>query len=188
MNTVIAMCVAFLVCGATSSAKIPPACSTTYQRDQIEKLPQSEKQPILDWLDAAKVVADREVDDLASGRTAAAFDEIAETAKLLEEGFDREALRREIRQQCGTITGYEYRGPQVQFIHKGPNDSAKDLGRAQARLFYALRTTKPASDPIFLAVDIIKRGGRHRVMYVWIQSTIPSPKVAVLQRGAAKNQ
>lgn len=176
MNTIIAICVALFACGATSSAQIPPLYVTTYQRGEIEKLPRSEKQPILDWLDAAKVVADREVGDLASGRSEMAFDEIAETAKLLEGGFDREALRREIRQQCGTITGYEYRGAQVQFIHNGPNDFTKDLDRAQSRVFYALRTTKAASDPIFLGVDIIKRGGRHRVMYVWIQSSIPSPK------------
>jgi hypothetical protein len=180
MNTVVAMCVGFLAGGAISIAQIPPAYSTTYQRGEIEKLPQSEKQPILDWLDAAKVAADREIYELASGRSEAAFDEIAETAKLLESGFDREALRREIGQQCGTITGYEYRGAQVQFNHKGPNDSAKDLGRAQSRIYYELRTSKTTSEPIFLAVDIIERGGRHRVMYVWIQSNIPSPKVEAL--------
>lgn len=65
-----------------------------------------------------------------------------------------------------TINGYEYRGAQVQFIHKGPNDSAKDLGRAQSRVYYLLRTTKPASEPIYLAVDLLELGGRHRVMYV----------------------
>jgi len=169
---VAALCMGVLA-GGTFGAQLP-AYATTYQRAQVEAFPESEKRPILEWLDASRAVADRAVDDLASGRIDACFDEIAETAAVLNTGFDRRELRRDIRRACGSIVGSEYLGEQVSFNHGSRNDSSRDLAHAQSRVFYVLRTTKQTSEPVYLAVDVIEREGRHRVVYVWIQTAIPS--------------
>jgi len=164
-----------VLCRPSVAGQLPHVYEATYSRSQIEALSPAERAPLLEWLDAARACADRELERLASRHVADAFDEMATTARIERAGFDRRDLEREIGRRCGTIRGYRYSAQRLLERRDGPIDARHDLTRARSMVYYAVQSSKHPYQDVYLAVETIALGGRQCVRYLWFQDGRPEP-------------
>jgi len=170
MRYVVVIVIALVLCVPSSEAQGPLLHTFTYSRAQIEMLPFERGQPILDWLDGARVAADRVMSDFASDRSSEAYAEMTETNRLLGAGFDRASFEQSIAKSCGRIVGGSFQGQEL--YGTGEWDDL-DLTQLQSKTYYVLETTRRTKGKRYLEVDTIERNGSHRAVAVWVKYGIP---------------
>jgi hypothetical protein len=178
---------AFAVSIGSCGAQLPLAKKATYQRTAIEAFPEDERRPLLEWLDAARVVADRSAQQFASGHSQDVFNAMEATARALGEGADVKNLAREMRRVCGTVTGYEYRAQVLEEPRRTPDGHVHDVAHATSTVYYALQTTRRSAGLVVLAIQTRQVAGEHRVLFAsfnrygsqvpdWLQVTRPGAR------------
>jgi len=163
-NTLRIGIVALAFCVSSASAQLQVTKSAGFLRTAIETYPEDERRPILDYLDAARGVADRAAGQLASGHGEDVFREVEATAKATGQQIDTREAAGLIEGLYGAVISYEYRAQAIEAF--GAKPEVHDLAHATSAVFYAVRTTKRPDGDLFLAIKTVRIGGVHNVFFI----------------------
>jgi len=154
-----------LVC-AVSIGQAAKTKETVFLRTTIETYPEAERRPILDYLDGAKIVADRVVTSFATNNDESLDSEFGRLAKARgQKIFVREYVNM-VRQIYGPVTSYEFRGHALEASPENPD--VHDLACARSTAYYAIRTAKRPDGELFLIVRTIRIGNFHAAAHLGV--------------------
>ena len=156
--------VAVVCCAVTVFAQLQVEKSAGFLRTTIETYPPAERRPILDYLNAARKVADRAAGQLAAGQGEELFREIEETARATGQQIDPHGALAQIESLYGSVRSFEYRAQAVEAY--GDRPDVHDLAHVTSAVFYAVRTTKRPDGGLFLAIKTVRIAGGHKVFIV----------------------
>jgi hypothetical protein len=149
-----------------SEGQVKPAKDTVFQRATIEAYPEEERRPILDYLDSAKIVADRVALNFAAERDTELDGDFSRLARDRGQKIFVREYANMVRNVYGSVASYEFRG---QVLEASPeNPDVKDLQRARSAVYYAIRTAKRPEGELFLIVRTIRIGNSHAASFLGI--------------------
>ncbi len=134
-----------------------------FLRTTIETYPESERRPILDYLDAARQVADQAVADFSSGKIDPIVSQVDSVSDIRSEKQSRRDLE-EMGKAYGTLGSSEFRNQAIEV--SGMHPDVHDLARATSVTFYSVKTAKRSDGELFLAVRTIRMDNQQKVMNV----------------------
>jgi len=150
-----------------SAGQVTTTRSAVFPRTTIETYPENERRPILDYLDGARIAANRVAELFATGRDLELDDEFAAMAKRGQKVFVREYVNR-IRQTYGSVKSYEFRCQVLEAPAENPE--APDLQRARSAVYYSFSTPKRPNGDLFLTVKTMLIGNLHAASYLSIDN------------------
>jgi hypothetical protein len=151
-----------------SAGQVTTTRSAAVLRTTIETYPETERRPILSYLDGARTVADRVVEHFATGRDVELDGEFAPLAKSRgQKIFIRDYASR-MRQTYGAVRSYEFRCQMLEAPAEKPDVS--DAQRARSVVYYSIRTPKRPNGDLFLTVRTILIGNAHAASYLDINN------------------
>lgn len=151
-----------LVAPAPLSAQVQITETAGFLRTTIETYPERERQPILDYLDGARSVADEAALELSTNHQDLVYDGIAATARQLGQMIDAKSFAAQMAATFGDVTSFEFRSQALEA--RGAEPDVHDLARATSAVFYAVRTTKRPDGGLFLVIRTVRIGTAHRLV------------------------
>src|SRR5262245_41129127 len=123
-----------------SAAQVTTTKSVAILRTTIETYPEAERQPILDYLDSARIVADRVVGKFANERDLELDGEFTRLAKTRGQRIDVLNYANLVRRTYGSVTVYQFRCQMLEAPAEKPGVS--DPQRARSVVHYSISTAK----------------------------------------------
>ena len=135
-----------------------------YIRTTIKTYPLSERQPLLEYLDSQRPMADKGMQLFADGKPDDLYELISADAKKQMTLKQFRGLFSAFDQVAGKITSYEYRSQAILF----PVDDTpmSELRKAKSQVWYSIKTTKLNGNGIFIAVKTAREDGKLVVSFV----------------------
>jgi hypothetical protein len=141
-----------------SAGQVTTTKSVAILRTTIETYPEAERRPILDYLDGAKIVADRVIGKFANERDVELSGEFSRLAKARVLDY---ASR--VRRTYGSVTLYQFKCQVLEAPAEKPGVS--DEQRARSVAYYSISTNKVPSGDLILTVKTIRIGNLHAASY-----------------------
>jgi hypothetical protein len=149
-----------------SAGQDKPAKDTVFLRKTIETYPEDKRRPIIDYLDGARIVADKVVLNFATQRDVELDGDFSRLARDRgQKIFVREYVNM-VRNVYGSVTSYEFRGQVLEASAENPD--VNDLQRAKSAVYYAIRTAKRPEGELFLIIRTIRIGNAHAAAYLGV--------------------
>src|SRR5215470_1610981 len=142
--------------------------SAVFLRKTIETYPEAERQPILNYLDGARIVADRVVRNFAAERDEELVGEFAQLAKARSQNIDVRDYASRVRRTYGSVRSYSFRCQVLEAPAEKPN--VNDAQRARSIVYYSITTAKRPSGDLFLTVKTMLIGNLHAATYLSIDN------------------
>ncbi|HEX5081197.1 MAG TPA: hypothetical protein VFY40_04065 [Blastocatellia bacterium] len=150
-----------------SAGQDKPAKDNVLLRKTIETYPEDKRRPILDYLDGARIVADKVALNFATQRDVELDGDFSRLARDRgQKIFVREYVNM-VRDVYGPVTSYEFRGQALEASAENPD--VNDLQRARSAMYYAIRTAKRPEGELFLIIRTIRIGNAHAAAYLGIK-------------------
>lgn len=151
-------------------------------RSTILQYPEDERRPIIEYLDAARWVADDAMYWFVRGRDERLLGQkaLARTDQTIPDFSPGFAFMRE---KYGKMTSYVHLGQALESLGEPPD--VHDLNRATSMVYYHVRTEKRQDMGLFVVVRTARRGGKHyfySLQFLDFAETVP----AWLQVGGEK--
>lgn len=159
------MLLTVLVAGL-SAGQDKPAKETVFLRTTIETYPETERRPIIDYLDGARIVADKVALNFAAERDVELDGDFSRLARDRGQKIFVREYANMVRKVYGSVTSYEFRGQVLESSAENPD--VKDLQRARSVVYYAIRTAKRPDGELFLIVRTVRIGNLHAASYLGI--------------------
>ena len=155
--------VAGLAAGQVTTTK-----SAAFLRTAIETYPEAERRPIIDYLDGARIVADRVVRNFAAELDVELDGEFALLAKARGQKIDVRDYANLVRRTYGSVTTYSFRCQVLEATAEKPD--VNDARRARSIVYYSIRTAKRPAGDLFLTVKTMRIGNLHAASYLSIDN------------------
>jgi hypothetical protein len=139
---------------------------TVFPRAAIEEYPEAERRPILEYLDGAKIVADKVVANFATNSDEELNADFSRLAKARGQKIFILDYVNMVRQVYGVVTSYEFRGQALEASAENPD--VHDLQRARSAVYYAIRTAKRPDGELFLTIRTVRIGNFHAAAYLGV--------------------
>ena len=159
-----------------ASAQLQVTAEKGYLRSAIEKYPPAKRRPLVEYLDAAKIVSDKAAQLYSDGNITGLYEVMLPLFKqqvTLAQFRDGVAS---IEAMEGKIIAYRYRNQALVYPDESTT-TVSDLPKAQSEVYYSVTTTKSKDDTVFLIVKTYRNGNQHFVAKVNFQhygANIPS--------------
>jgi hypothetical protein len=146
-----------------SAGQVTTTKSVAILRTTIETYPEAERRPIIDYLDGARIVADRVIGKFANGRNEELDGEFARLAKAREQKIDILNYANQVRRTYGSVTLYQFKCQVLEAPAEKPG--VNDAQRARSVVYYSFSTAKRPSGDLFLTVKTMLIGNLHAASY-----------------------
>jgi hypothetical protein len=150
-----------------SAGQDKPAKETVFLRTTIETYPETERRPILDYLDGARTVADKVALNFAAERDVELDGDFSRLARDRGQKIFVREYANMVRKVYGSVTSYEFRGQVLEASAENPD--VKDLQRARSAVYYAIRTAKRPEGELYLIIRTIRIGNLHAASFLGIK-------------------
>jgi hypothetical protein len=146
-----------------SAGQVTPTKIVSTLRTTVETYPEAERQPILDYLDGARIVADRVIGKFANERDIELDSEFNRLAKARGQRIDVLNYANMVRRTYGSVTLYQFRCQvfEAPAEKPGPNDPQ----RTKSVVYYSISTAKRPSGDLFLTIKTMRIGNLHAASY-----------------------
>jgi hypothetical protein len=151
-----------------SAAQITKTKSGVILRETIETYPEAERGPILNYLDGAKIVADRVVRNFAAERDEDLVVEFSQLARVRGQKIDVRDYANMVRRTYGAVTSYSFRCQVLEAPAEKPD--VTDAQRARSIVYYSIATAKRPNGDLFLTVKTMLIGNLHAASYLSIDN------------------
>lgn len=151
-----------------STGQVTTIKSAAILRTTIETYPEAERRPMLDYLDGAKIVADRVVRNFAAELDVELDGEFSRLARARGQKIDVRDYANLARQTYGSVTLYQFRCQVLEAPAEKPD--VNYLQRARSTVYYSIRTAKRPNGDLFLTVKTIRIGDLHAASYFSIDN------------------
>ena len=152
---------AILLSWSCASSPIQVSPQAGWLRTSIESYPEAERRPILNYLDAARLVADDAATRLVSGDVDSLVARLASNPRAGNADTVRQGIA-QLRTGYGALTSADYRGQSVESQAVPPN--VHDVAHASAVTFYSIKTTSRIDGELFLAIRTVLDGQQHQIV------------------------
>jgi hypothetical protein len=149
-----------------SAAQVTPTKSAVLLRTTIESYPEAERRPILNYLDGARVAADRVVGNFAAERDVELDGDFAHLAKARGQRIDVRDYANLVRRTYGSVASYAFKCQMLEAPAEKPD--VNDAQRARSIVYYSIRTAKRPNGDLFLIVKTVRIGNLHAASYLGI--------------------
>ena len=156
-----------LVAGLTAG-QITKTKSDVILRTTVETYPEAERGPILNYLDGARVVADRVVRNFVAEQDVELDGEFAQLARARGQKIDVRDYANMVRRTYGSVTSYSFRCQVLDAPAEKPD--ANDAQRARSIVYYSISTAKRPNGDLFLTVKTMLIGNLHVASYLSIDN------------------
>jgi hypothetical protein len=151
-----------------SAGQVTTTGSAVFLRTTIESYPEAERQPILNYLDGARIAADRVVVNFAAERDVELDGEFARLAKARGQKIDVRNYANLVRRTYGSVTSYSFRCQVLEAPAEKPD--VNDAQRARSIVYYSIRTAKRPNGDLFLTVKTMLIGNLHAASYLSVDN------------------
>jgi hypothetical protein len=151
-----------------SAGQITKTKSDVILRTTIETYPEAERGPILNYLDGAKIVADRVVRNFAAERDEDLVVEFSQLARVRGQKIDVRDYANMVRRTYGAVTSYSFRCQVLEAPAEKPG--VTDAQRARSIVYYSIATAKRPNGDLFLTVKTMLIGNLHAASYFSIDN------------------
>ena len=152
-----------MLAAGLSAGQVTTTKSVAILRTTIETYPEAERRPILDYLDGAKIVADRVMGKFASERDVELNGEFSRLEKARGQRIEVLDYANRMRRTYGSVTLYQFKCQVLEAPAEKPGVS--DEQRARSVAYYSISTTKVPSGDLILTVRTIRIGNLHAASY-----------------------
>jgi len=151
-----------------SAGQITKTKSGVILRTTIETYPEAERGPILNYLDGARIVADRVIRNFAGERDEELVGEFFQLARARGQRIDVRDYANLVRRTYGSVRAYSFRCQ----VLEAPADKAdvNDAQRARSIVYYSIATAKRPNGDLFLTVKTMLIGNLHAASYLSIDN------------------
>ena len=146
-----------------SAGQVTTTKSIAILRTTIETYPEAERQPILDYLDGARIVADRVIGKFANERDLELDGEFARLARARGQKIDVLNYASQVRRTYGPVRLYQFRCQVLEAPAEKPG--VNDAQRARSIVYYSISTAKRPRGDLFLTVKTMRIGNLHAASY-----------------------
>src|SRR5262245_45996871 len=161
-----------------SAGQVTTTKSAVFPRTTIETYPEAERRPILNYLDGARIVADRVVRNFVTESDVELDGEFALLAKARGQKIDVRDYANMVRRTYGSVTSYSFRCQVLEAPAEKPD--VNDARRARSIVYYSIATAKRPHGDRFLTVKAVRIGNLHAASYLSIDNyngkTAPCPQ------------
>jgi hypothetical protein len=151
-----------------SAGQITSTKSGVFLRTTIETYPEAERGPILNYLDGARVVADRVVRNFAAERDVELVGEFANLERARGQRIDVRNYANLVRRTYGSVTSFSFRCQVLEAPVEKPD--VNDAQRARSIVYYSIATAKRPNGDLFLTVKTMLIGNLHAASYLSIDN------------------
>jgi hypothetical protein len=151
-----------------SAGQVTTTKSAAILRTTIETYPEAERRPILDYLDGARIVADRVVRHFAAELDLELDGEFANLAKARGQKIDVRDYANQVRRTYGSVTLYAFKCQVFEAPAEKPG--VIDLQRARSTVHYSISTAKRPNGELILTVKTIRIRNLHAASYLSIDN------------------
>src|SRR5215470_14646712 len=142
--------------------------SAVFLRKTIETYPEAERRPILNYLDGARIVADRVVRNFVTKSDVELDGEFALLAKARGQKIDVLDYANLVRRTYGSVTSYSFRCQALEAPAEKPD--VNDAQRARSIVYYSISTAKRPNGDLFLTVKTMLINNLHAASYLSIDN------------------
>jgi len=146
-----------------SAGQVTTTKSVAILRTTIEAYPDAERRPILDYLDGARIVADRVIGKFANERDLELDGEFSRLAKSRGQKIEVLDYASRVRRTYGPVSLYQFRCQVLEAPAEKPGVS--DAQRTRSVVHYSISTAKRPNGDLFLTVKTILIGNLHAASY-----------------------
>ena len=146
-----------------SAGQVTTTKSVAILRTTIETYPEAERRPILDYLDGAKIVADRVMGKFANERDVELNGEFSRLEKARGQRIEVLDYASQVRRTYGSVTLYQFRCQVLEAPAEKPG--IIDAQRTRSVVHYSISTAKRPQGDLFLTVKTIRIGNLHAASY-----------------------
>jgi hypothetical protein len=151
-----------------SAGQITKTKSGVILRTTIETYPEAERGPLLNYLDGAKIVADRVVRNFAAERDEELVVEFSQLARVRGQKIDVRDYANMVRRTYGAVTSYSFRCQVFEASAEKPY--VTDAQRARSIVHYSIATAKRPNGDLLLTVKTMLIGNLHAASYLSIDN------------------
>jgi hypothetical protein len=151
-----------------SAGQITKTKSDVILRTTIETYPEAERGPILNYLDGAKIVADRVIRHFSAERDEELVGEFSQLARVRGQKIDVRDYANMVRRTYGAVTSYSFRCQVLEAPAEKPD--VNDARRARSIVYYSIATAKRPNGDLFLTVKTMLIGNLHAASYFSIDN------------------
>jgi hypothetical protein len=151
-----------------SAGQVTMNKSAIFPRTTIESYPEAERQPILNYLDGARIAADRVAGNFAAERNVELDGEFAQLAKARGQKIDIRDYANRVRRTYGSVTSYTFSCQALEAPAEKPD--VNDAQRARSIVYYSIRTAKRPNGDLFITVKTMRIGNSHAASYLSIDN------------------
>src|SRR5215510_1532480 len=151
-----------------SAGQITKTKSDVILRTTIETYPEAERGPILNYLDGAKIVADRVIRNFAAERDEELVGEFSQLARVRGQRIDVRDYANMVRRTYGAVTSYSFRCQVLEAPAEKPD--VTEAQSARSIVYYSIATAKRPNGVLFLTVKTMLIGNLHAASYLSIDN------------------
>jgi hypothetical protein len=168
MSRVLVSLILTILLAGLSAGQFTMTKSAVFLRTTIETYPEAERRPILNYLDGARIVADRVARNFAAERDFELDGEFAHLAKARGQKIDVRDYANLVRQTYGSVTSYGFTCQVLEAPAEKPD--VNDAQRARSIVYYSISTAKRPNGDLFLTVKTMRIGNLHAASYFSINN------------------
>jgi hypothetical protein len=168
INRVLKSLLLTVLVAGLSAGQITRTKSSLVLRTTIETYPEAERRPFLNYLDGARIVADRVVRNFAAELDVELIGEFANLEKARGQKIDVRDYANRVRRTYGAVTSYSFscQGLEAPAEKPGVNDAQ----RARSIVYYSITTPKRPNGDLFLTVKTMLINNSHVASYLSIDN------------------
>jgi hypothetical protein len=151
-----------------SAAQVANTKSGIFLRTTIETYPEVERGPILNYLDGARIVADKVIRNFAAERDVELVGEFANLERVRGQRIDVRDYANRVRRTYGSVTSFSFRCQVLEAPAEKPN--VNDAQRAKSIVYYSITTAKRPNGDLYLTVKTMLIGNSHAASYLSIDN------------------
>jgi len=168
INRVLKSLLLTVLVAGLSAGQVTRTKSGVFLRTTIETYPETERGPILNYLDGARIVADRVIGNFAAGRDVELVGEFANLEKARGQRIDVRDYANLVRRTYGSVRAYSFRCQVFEAPAEKP--AVNDARRARSIVYYSITTAKRPNGDLFLTVKTMLIGNLHTASYLSIDN------------------
>jgi hypothetical protein len=151
-----------------SAGQVTRTKSGVFLRTTIETYPETERAPILNYLDGARIVADRVIRNFAAELDVELVGEFANLEKARGQKIDVRDYANLVRRTYGAVTSYSFSCQVLEAPAEKPG--VNDARRARSIVYYSITTAKRPNGDLFLTVKTMLINNLHAASYLSIDN------------------
>jgi hypothetical protein len=168
INRVLKSLLLTVLVAGLSAGQITRTKSSVILRTTIETYPEVERGPILNYLDGARVVADRVVKNFASELDVELVGEFANLEKARGQKIDIRDYANRVRRTYGAVTSYSFSCQVLEATAEKPGGN--DAQHTRSIVHYSITTAKRPNGDLFLTVKTMLINNSHAASYLSIDN------------------